>query len=183
MQSITQGLIKSTLDLRESGWVWVGVFGVLKKQIKTKKLKGVHFVKIRKNKKMSYSISHDLISHDSNAATSIEASCFKLTEDNRMTLLNLQNQMLQRVNKYLCCVILRTFTKKKHLQNSSTYEKYEYGHLGRWYIKSTHQKRFLYWKKIFKKKMVTGKALFFVILSICHNIGLKCCRFNHSTFN
>ena len=38
-------------------------------------------------------------------------------------------------------------------------------------------------RKFSKKKMVTGKALFFVILPICHNIGLKCCGFNHSTFN
>ena len=28
-------------------------------------------------------------------------------------------------------------------QNSSAYEKYEYGHLGRWYIKTTLYERFL----------------------------------------
>ena len=64
----------------------------------------------------------------------------------------------------------------------------EYGHFGSWYIKSTLCMRFLNWNKIFKKKVVTGKTLFFVIgpfctpHSICVNIGFwqrssvwKCC--------
>ena len=34
---------------------------------------------------------------------------------------------------------------------SSVYRKYEYGHLVRWYIKSTLYKRFLNWDNIFKK--------------------------------
>ena len=34
---------------------------------------------------------------------------------------------------------------------SSAYEKFEYGHMGSWYIKSTLCKRFFRWNKIFKK--------------------------------
>ena len=62
--------------------------------------------------------------------------------------------------------------------NSSAYKKYEYGHLGRWYIKSTLYQRFLNWNKIFKKSIVvTGKIPFFVIgpfctqCSICLNVA------------
>ena len=36
-------------------------------------------------------------------------------------------------------------------KSSSAYKKYEYGHLGRCYIKSVLYKRFLNWNKIFKK--------------------------------
>ena len=36
---------------------------------------------------------------------------------------------------------IKKLTLKK---NSSNYEKYEYGHLGSWYIKSTRYKRLLY---------------------------------------
>ena len=53
----------------------------------------------------------------------------------------------------------------------------EYGYLRGWYIKSTLYTRFLNWNKILeKKKVVTGKTLFFVIgpfctpRSICFNI-------------
>ena len=35
--------------------------------------------------------------------------------------------------------------------NSSAYEKYEYGHLDRWYIKLALFKRFLNWNKFSKK--------------------------------
>ena len=35
--------------------------------------------------------------------------------------------------------------------NSNTFEKYEYGHLGGWYIKSTLYTRLLNWSKIFEK--------------------------------
>ena len=76
-------------------------------------------------------------------------------------------------------------------------EKYEYGHLRSWYIKSTLYKRFLNWTKIFKKnELVTGKAPFFVIglfrtpHSVCLNIGFwqgsfvwKWCVFNLSILN
>ena len=51
--------------------------------------------------------------------------------------------------------------------NSSAYEKYEYGHLGCWYIKL---------KQIFpKNKVVTGKNPLFVIgaFSSCHSSCLN----------
>ena len=70
------------------------------------------------------------------------------------------------------------FLKSTLKENSSAYEKYEYEHLGRWYIKSTIFKRFLKWNKIFKK-VITGKTSFFVIgpfrthHSICLNIGFS----------
>ena len=44
----------------------------------------------------------------------------------------------------------------------------EYGYLGSWYTKSTHDKKFLNWNKMFQKiKVITGKTLFFVIISFC----------------
>ena len=54
---------------------------------------------------------------------------------------------------------------------SSSYEKYEYGHLGHWYIKTSLYKRFLNWSKVWKKnKVVSGKTQFFVIGPFCtHN--------------
>ena len=52
-------------------------------------------------------------------------------------------------------------------QNSSAYEKYEYGHLGSWYIKSTLSKGFLNWNEIFRKNVLTGKTPFFVIGPFC----------------
>ena len=95
--------------------------------------------------------------------------------------------------------VLRIFTGKNRRQfNSSDYKKYKYGHLGYWYIKSTFYKRFLNWKKIFKKikYVVTGKTPFFVIgpspshKSICLKIGFwygsfvwKRCVFNLNDFN
>ena len=70
---------------------------------------------------------------------------------------------------------LRIITGKKHpqinLQCES--EKYEYGHLGSWCIKSTFKLK----QNFQKNKVVTGKTLFFVIVqfctshSICLNIG------------
>ena len=60
--------------------------------------------------------------------------------------------------------------------NSSGYEKYEYGHLGSWYIKSILYERFLKWNKIKnKKKLVIGKVLFFVKSPFCipHSIYLN----------
>ena len=41
--------------------------------------------------------------------------------------------------------------KRTVKKDSSAYKKYKYGHLGRWYIKSTSYKRLLNWNKIFKK--------------------------------
>ena len=44
-----------------------------------------------------------------------------------------------------------THRKKNTLkQNSNAFEKYEYGYLGGWYIKSTLYTRFLNWHKIFE---------------------------------
>ena len=78
------------------------------------------------------------------------------------------------------------------------YQKYEYGHLGSWYFKSTLCNRFLYWKKKFPKrsKAVTGKTAFIVIgplcapHSFCLNNGFwegsfvwKCYTSNCDTFN
>ena len=70
---------------------------------------------------------------------------------------------------------LRIITGKKNpqinLQCES--EKYEYGHLGSWCIKSTFKVK----QNFQKNKVVTGKTLFFVIVpfctshSICLNIG------------
>ena len=46
------------------------------------------------------------------------------------------------------CTFKDTQREKAPLnQNSSTYKKYEYGHLGRWYIKSALYKRFSSWNK------------------------------------
>ena len=63
--------------------------------------------------------------------------------------------------------------------NSSTYEKYEYGHLGRWYIKLTLFKSSKTETEFPKKnEIVTGKTPPFVIgpfcssHSICLNIGI-----------
>ena len=74
---------------------------------------------------------------------------------------------------------LGILTKKKRLKlNSSTYEKYKHGHLGRQYIKLTLFKRFQNCNRFSKKnKVVTGKTPLFVIgpfcscHSICLNIG------------
>ena len=58
-------------------------------------------------------------------------------------------------------------TGKKHRQIK---QKYEYRHLGCWYIKSTLYKKLLNWNKIFKKnKVVTGKTLLFVIGPFLHH--------------
>ena len=95
---------------------------------------------------------------------------------------------------------LRIFTgRENHRQfNSSDYKKYKYGHLDCCYIKSTFYKKFLNWKKIFKKikYVVTGKTPFFVIgpspshKSNCLSIGFwygsfvwKWCVFNLNGFN
>ena len=87
--------------------------------------------------------------------------------------------------------------KKTPKWNSSANEQYEYGHLGRWYIKSTLYKRFLSWNKIFKKiKVITGKTPLLATGPFCapHSIWLNICFwrvsfvsqyyvFNLSTFN
>ena len=56
---------------------------------------------------------------------------------------------------------LRILTRKKHpkIKLSSIYEKYQYSHLSRWYIKLTLFKEFLKLEQIFqqKKKVVTGQ--------------------------
>ena len=47
---------------------------------------------------------------------------------------------------------LRILTGKKHREIKPQHlEKYEYGRLGYWYIKSIIYKRFLNWSKTFKK--------------------------------
>ena len=52
--------------------------------------------------------------------------------------------------------------------NPTAYKKYEYSHLGLWYVKLTLCKRFLNWKKILtQEKVVAGKATFFVIDAFC----------------
>ena len=52
--------------------------------------------------------------------------------------------------------------------NPAAYKKYEYGHLGLWYVKLTLCKRFLNWNKILSlKKVVTGEPSFFVIDEFC----------------
>ena len=52
--------------------------------------------------------------------------------------------------------------------NPAAYKKYEYGHLGLWYVKLTLCKRFLNWNKILSlKKVVTGEPSFFVIDAFC----------------
>ena len=48
-------------------------------------------------------------------------------------------------------IVKDTDSEKAPSNNSSAYGKYEYGHLGGWYIKSTFYKRFLNWNKIFQK--------------------------------
>ena len=82
--------------------------------------------------------------------------------------------------------------------NSNALEKYEYGHLDDWYIKSTLYTMFLNLNKIFEKGkyLVTGKTPFFVKGPFCTphsiflNIGFwqssflwKCYIVNLSTFN
>ena len=93
------------------------------------------------------------------------------------------------VKKKVLNLVLTYWFKDAHREkntlklNSSAYEKYEYGHLGHWYIK-------------LKNKVVTGKTPLFVIgpfcsrHSICLNIGFwqssfewKWCVFNLSGFN
>ena len=77
---------------------------------------------------------------------------------------------------------------------SSTCEKYEYGHLGCWYIRSTvYNKRFLNWNKIFKKRRNYWQNFNLCNRSILYSpfyIGFwqgsfvwKCYVFNLSTFN
>ena len=75
---------------------------------------------------------------------------------------------------------LRILTGKTILkENSNACEKYEYGHLRCWYIKSTFYKtEFLKLKQNFQKyEVVAGKTLFLVIgrfcthHTICHNTG------------
>ena len=75
----------------EIEWVgrcW-GVWGTWKMS-QNEKVKGT-FALLKKEvtRKCLIPISHDSISHDSDAASSFEPSCFKLKEDNRTTLLNL----------------------------------------------------------------------------------------------
>ena len=60
--------------------------------------------------------------------------------------------------------------------SSSTHEKYEYGHLGRWHIKLTLFKEVLKLEQIFQKnKVVNGKTPLFVINPFCsrHSICLN----------
>ena len=54
-------------------------------------------------------------------------------------------------------------------KKSSAYEKYERGHLGSWYVKSTLYTRFLNWNKILTEKGVNGKT--------------RICSFDESTFS
>ena len=66
--------------------------------------------------------------------------------------------MLLKLNTFTNC-----FKDKSTLKwNSSANEKYEYRHLGTWYIKSILYKSFLNWNKTFNK-IVIGKTLSFVI--------------------
>ena len=73
--------------------------------------------------------------------------------------------------------VLRILTGKKHRQNSSAYKKYKYGHLGRWYIKSTLYNRENLKQNLQKNELVIGKTPFFMTdpfytpHSICLNIG------------
>ena len=62
--------------------------------------------------------------------------------------------------------MLRILIGKK--LNSSANEKYEYGHLGCWYITLALFKSFQNWKKFSKKnKVVTDKTQRFVIGPFC----------------
>ena len=59
-------------------------------------------------------------------------------------------------------------TRKEKAPSSKTPALTWYGHLGRWYIKSTLYKRFLNWKKnVSKNNAVTGKTSFFMIGPFC----------------
>ena len=85
-----------------------------------------------------------------------------------------------RIWSYLLKKSLRILTGRKHPHIKRAYEKYEYGHLGSWYIKSTLHRRFLKWREIeFKRKKLTSywqnAVLFdrFILFphSACLNIG------------
>ena len=71
---------------------------------------------------------------------------------------------------------LRKLTWKKYSQiKLPRLRKVWYEHLSSWYINFSLYKRFLYWNKIFKNKVVTGKTWSFVIHPFCtpHSICLN----------
>ena len=63
---------------------------------------------------------------------------------------------------------LQQVFKSPSNKTPNAFQKYEYGHLGGWYIKSTLLYKFLKLKQNFRKnKVATGKTPFFVIDPFC----------------